>query len=503
MSAEIFVSKTLREIRVARLENGSLSEVLIERSSDRGIVGNIYKGRVVRVLPGMQAAFVDLGLEKTGYLSVSNVVDPNNIPLDDLEESSNDDEDSVPDRPLPDISKLLQEGQTLMVQVVKDPLGTKGARLTGYVSLPGRSLVFLPDTQQAGVSRRILDPEERDRLRKVIEENRPSNGGFIARTVAEGASEKSVKDDMDYLVRVWNQIRKAADKAPCPSIVYADLDLPTKILRDRVGDDVERIVVDDIDLHRQLSKFASNFLPKFKKRIELHTEKRPLFDERGIEAEIERALGKKVWLKSGGYILVEETEALTTIDVNTGRFTGRSRSLEDTILQTNLEAVREIATQIRIRNLGGIIVLDFIDMDKPQNRERVYESLLDALKTDPVRTNVLPISPLGLIEMTRKRTQESLRSRLTESCHVCDGKGHVKSRTTLAYEILREISREASASPAATSLTVYCHPKIAETFAEDERQLVEELEKNTGRRISIKIDPALHYDDYEIMARES
>lgn len=513
MGAEILINKGYRETRVARIENGQLVELHIERNRDRGIVGNIYKGRVSRVLPGMQAAFIEMGLSRTGFLYVSHILNPNKEEepeIDDnfdeenppADESSPEMSAAVPEKELPQISELIREGENVLVQVIKEPMGTKGARLTGYISIPGRFLVYLPDTKHLGVSRRIEDSDERARLKQIIEKNRPAQGGFIVRTVAEGASEKHLKDDMDYLVKLWGSIKKSADKQTHVGLVYSDLDLALKILRDRVTDDVDRIVVDDTAGFKQMTKFIQSFLPRFKKRIELHTEKSALFEHHGLETEISRAMSRKVWLKSGGYIIIDEAEALTAIDVNTGRFVGR-RNLEDTILQTNLEAVREIAYQIRMRNLGGIIVLDFIDMDRSQNRDRIYQSLLEELRKDPVRTNVLPVSGLGLIEMTRKRTQESLRHKLSAPCQYCEGRGYVKSNESIAYEILRECQREAQASADGSVLAVYCHPKIAEFFAEEERQAVEDIEKKLTRRLTIKVDPKLHLEEYEIFTKEN
>lgn len=518
MGAEILINKSLRETRVARIENGQLVELHIERNRDRGVVGNIYKGRVSRVLPGMQAAFIEMGLSRTGFLYVTHILNPDKEVA--LHSDDNFDDEAVPKagegaheedespgelaaaKELPQISELIREGEQVLVQVIKEPMGTKGARLTGYISIPGRFLVYLPDTKHLGVSRRIENPDERSRLKQIIEKNRPAQGGFIVRTVAEGASEKHVKDDMDYLVKLWGSIKKNADKQAQVGLVYSDLDLALKILRDRVTDDVDRIVVDDTSSFKQMTKFIQSFLPRFKKRIELHMEKTPLFEHHGLETEISRAMARKVWLKSGGYIVIDEAEALTAIDVNTGRFVGR-RNLEDTILQTNLEAVREIAYQIRMRNLGGIIVLDFIDMDRAQNRDRVYQSLLEELRKDPVRTNVLPVSGLGLIEMTRKRTQESLRQELSAPCQYCEGRGYVKSNETIAYEILRECQREATQSGDSSPLAVYCHPRIVTFFAEEERQAVEDLEKKLARRLTIKVDPNLHLEEYEIFSRES
>ena len=512
MGSEILINKSLRETRVARIENGQLVEIHIERSRDRGPVGNIYQGRVTRVLPGMQAAFVEIGLSRTAFLYVTNILDPEKdvVPEEpeDLAEGESDSEHADPSAEparfdeARNISELIREGETVLVQVIKEPMGTKGARLTGYVSIPGRYLVYLPDTRNVGVSKRIENSEERSRLKQIIEKNRPAQGGFIVRTVAEGASEKNLRDDMDYLVKLWGSIKKIAQKQSEPGLVYADIDLATRIVRDRVTEDVDRIMVDDLEMHKRMTKFVQAFLPRFKKRIELHTEKIPLYEHHGLETEISRAISRKVWLKSGGYIVIDETEALTSIDVNTGRFVGR-RNLEDTILQTNVEAVKEIAYQIRLRNLGGIIVLDFIDMARNQHRDRIYQSLLEELRRDPVKTNVLPVSGLGLVEMTRKRTQESLRQRLTSPCQYCDGRGYLKSRETLVYQILRECEKEALTAPDSQAVALYCHPHIAQYFTEEDRSSVEDLEKKIGLRLSIKVDPNLHFEDYEIFTRDA
>jgi ribonuclease G len=505
MNAQILINQSLRETRVARIENNELVEFFVERKKDRSFVGNIYKGRVARVLPGMQAAFVEITLPKAGFLYAGNVYDPTRDSVDP-EVASEDPEGTAPasDDSTKNISELVREGESVLVQVIKEPLGSKGARLTGYLSIPGRFLVYLPNSKHLGVSRRIEDPAERERLKKIVTKNRPTQGGFIVRTVAEGAGEKHLKDDMDYLVRSWGSIKKAAEKQKGPGLIYSELDLATRMIRDRVSEDVERILVNDLDLFKRVTKFVQNFLPRFKKRIEIHDKKTPLFDLFGIETEIARSLGRKVWLKSGGYIVIDETEALTTVDVNSGRFVG-TRNFEDTILQTNMEAVKEIAYQIRLRNLGGIIVLDFIDMEKSQHRERIYETLMTELRKDPVKTNVLPISELGLIEMTRKRTQESLRQKLMSPCSYCDGRGFVKSKETLASQIVRDCLKEAELSRGQqpSHLAIYCHPQIASFFAEEDRDAVDYLEKETGLRLVVKADPNLHLEEYEIFSKES
>ncbi len=512
MGTEILINKGLRDVRVARLENGHLAELHLEHGKERGLVGNIYKGRVTRVLPGMQAAFVDIGLARTGFLYVNKILDPNrnlsdetsNFEEDDdpLSADKDFDEDSSPETPAANISELIKEGEDILVQITKEPMGNKGARLTGYVSIPGRYLVYIPETNMIGISRRIEDPDERNRLRELVEKNKPKNGGIIVRTVAEGASDKNLKDDLDYLLKVWGSIKKNFEKQNKPGLVYADFDLALKIIRDRVSDDVDRIIVDDGELLKKLNKFIQSFLPRFKKRVELFQQPGGLFDHFGIESDINRAISKKVWLKSGGYIIIDETEAMTTIDVNTGRFVGK-RNLEETIFQTNMEAVKEIAYQIRLRNIGGLIVLDFIDMEKENNRERIYTVLCEELSKDPVRTNVLPVSSFGLIEMTRKRSQESLRKKLTSSCKYCEGKGYVKSLRTIAYEILRECEREALQDSSAQGLAVYCHPSVSEFLTDEEKPAIDELEQKIKRRVTIKIDNNLHLEEYEIFSKDS
>lgn len=514
MPAQILISQSFRETRVARLENDELVEFFVERHKESSHVGNIYKGKINRVLPGMQAAFVDIGLERAGFLYAGNVFDKEreaansaeeDRSLDDPEIEAEELESKTPNRPSYEprnISELVHEGQSLLVQVVKDPMGTKGARLSGNLSIPGRFLVYLPDSSHLGISRRIESTEERDRLKEIVEKNRPKQGGFIIRTVAEGAREKHIKDDLDYLVRSWGSIKKAADKTKKNGAVFSDLNLATKFIRDRVTDDVEKIIVDNLDLYKSVNKFIQSFLPRFKKRIEVYSKDVPIFEEYGIESEISRALQRKVWLKSGGYIIIDETEALTTIDVNSGRFVG-GRNLEDTILQTNLEAVKEIAYQIRLRNLGGIIVVDFIDMNKSVNRERIYSMFADELEKDPVKSNILPLSELGLIEMTRKRTQESLRKKLMAPCSNCDGRGSIKSNETLAAQLIRDCLKEANLDTTKHSLVVYCHPTLAGYFAEEDREAVDYIEQETHRELMIKADPNLHLEDYEIFCKET
>ncbi len=513
MASELLVSFSLGETRVAKLENGELVEYNVEREEERNIVGNIYVGRIARVLPGMQACFVDIGLSRTGFLHVSNILDPDaqveTIEEEDLEDDTTETElsaETAIEKYVPvekDISKLVREGDSILVQVLKAPMGTKGPRLSGVISIPGRFLVYLPHSNHIGVSRRIENADERSRLKNIVEKTLPKQGGVIVRTVAEGASEKNIKDDFDYLIKLWGSVKKKHQKNTKPGAIYTDLDLSLKILRDRVTEDVDRIVVDATDLYKPMQKFIQSFLPRFKKRVELHTGIMPLFATFGIDTILTRLMSRKVWLKSGGYIIIDENEALTAIDVNTGRYVGK-RNLEDTILQTNLEAVKEIAYQIRLRNLGGIIVLDFIDMDKIQNRDKVYQTFLEEMTKDPVKTHVLPISSLGLIEMTRKRTQESLKSKLSSPCRHCEGRGYVRSPTTIVHEIYRASVLEAKNSVESSGvLTIYCSPHIAAWISDPAKSTLDILEKEISLKVSVKIDTNLHDEDFEIFTQNS
>src|SRR5262245_27376043 len=450
------------ETRVALIENGLLAELYIERRRERGIVGNIYKGRVKRVLPGMQAAFVDIGVDKAAFLYVADV---RGAPEDFKSLFMDSDEDAKEDhkareRRAARIEDLVKEGQEIMIQVAKGPIGTKVARSTAYVSLPGRNLVFMPTVNHVGISRRIGTEKERKRLRAIIESMRPEGAGFIVRTVAEGVSEKDLRADMDFLIKVWNSILKRNDTQRAPSLLYNDLDLLLRTVRDMLTAEVDKLIVDHKPEYERILKFVQAFMPDFVSKIELYTGREPIFDGYGIEVEIDRALERKVWLKSGGYLIIDQGEALTAVDVNTGKFVGK-KNLEETITKNNLEACREVADQLRLRNIGGIIVVDFIDMDKEANREKVWKAFNEALAKDRSRSNVTKISELGLVEMTRKRTRESLARKLTEPCSYCEGKGYLKSKATICYEILRELRRNGAGIPD-DSIVVACHPEIAE-----------------------------------------
>jgi ribonuclease G len=489
------------ETRVAYVEKGQLVELYIERRRERGIVGNIYKGRVKRVLPGMQAAFVDIGEDKAAFLYVADV---RGAPEDFKSLFSDSDEPADvkggKNHHNARIEDVVKEGQAILVQVAKAPIGTKGARSTAYVSLPGRNLVFMPTVDHVGISRRITSDKERKRLRGIIDSMRPPGAGFIVRTVAENVSEKELRADMEFLIKLWNSIGKKNETAKAPALLYNDLDLLLRTVRDLFTPEVDKLIVDNKSEYERLLKFVGAFMPDFGGKIELYDGREPIFDGYGIETEIERALERKVSLRSGGSLVIDQGEALTAIDVNTGKFVGK-KSLEETITKTNLEACKEVADQLRLRNIGGMIIVDFIDMDRESNREKVMRSFEEALKHDKAKANVTKISELGLVEMTRKRTRESLGRMLTEPCPYCEGKGYVKSKTTVCYEILRHLRREGH-SYREDSIIVTCNPEIADLLVTVEQQYIEELEKRLQKKIQIQPKKRLHLEKFEIQGRE-
>jgi ribonuclease G len=490
------------ETRVALIEKGQLSELYIERRRERGIVGNIYKGRVKRVLPGMQAAFVDIGVEKAAFLYVADVrgapEDFKSLFLDSDDEAKDD--HKARERRSVRIEDLVKEGQEIMIQVAKGPIGTKGARSTAYVSLPGRNLVFMPTVNHVGISRRIGTDKERKRLRGIIESMRPEGAGFIVRTVAEGVSEKELQADMEFLIKLWNSILAKQKTVKAPAVLYSDLDLLLRTVRDLFTPQVDRLIVDNKSEYERLLKFVGAFMPHFGGKIELYDGREPIFDGYGIESEIDRALERKVGLRSGGSLIIDQGEALTAIDVNTGKFVGK-KSLEETITKTNLEACKEVADQLRLRNIGGMIIVDFIDMDKEQNREKVMRAFEEALKNDKAKANVTKISELGLVEMTRKRTRESLGRMLTEPCPYCEGKGYIKSKTTVCYEILRLLRRDGN-SYREDGIQVTCNPEIADLLINAEAQYVEQLEKRLQKKILIQPKKRFHLEKFEIIGRD-
>ncbi len=507
MSSEILINTTSYEIRIALVENGQLAQFHLQRPTEKGLVGNIYRGRVVRVLPGMQAAFIDIGLERTGFLYVDDVYIPN-TELDDrfmshtnpcgkLEFASSAPDIDTTRTPGRSIDDLLKEGQEITVQVGKDPIGTKGARLTCHITLPCRNLVFMPLTDHIGISRKIENDEVRNDLKKRIELLRPAGTGFIVRTVAEHATVEELEGDMEFLMLLWDEILDISEKTTdTPTMIYEDLDITFRSVRDLFTEEVRSLIVDESKTYQKLLRFVKTFAPKLQDRIVHYQGESPLFEAHGIDIEINRALEKKVWLRSGGYIIVETTEALTVIDVNTGRFVGKN-DLEETIFKTNMEAAKEIAYQLRLRNIGGIIIIDFIDMDDEQHREELFTSFKEAVKKDKSRINILKLSEFGLVQMTRKRNCENLTQMMCEPCHYCAGEGFLKSRRTICYEIFRKISRRAKRYNGST-ITVTVHPRVAEMLLKEEEQVTNELERDIGKRLSIIPSKKLHIEKYDI-----
>lgn len=488
MTVELLINITPSETRVAQIENGMLQELHLERQSTVGIVGNIYLGKVSRVLPGMQAAFVDIGMEKAAFLHASDIVTYDHE-KDQITPKSN---------AVRDIVDLVREGQKIIVQVVKDPLGTKGARLTTDITLPSRYLVFMPDTKHVGVSQRIESDVERQRLKSIVENHyEEGEGGFIVRTAAEGAGEKELAQDAVFLKKLWNKIIKKKKKTRNQDVLYEDLSLAFRIIRDFIAEELERVRIDSKLTFGQLTAFTEEFSPELTSKLEYYPGERPIFDMFGVELEIKRALDKKVELKSGGYLVIDQTEAMTTIDVNTGGFVGH-RSLEDTIFNTNSEATQAIARQLRLRNLGGIIIIDFIDMLSKDHQKRVLHSLEIALSKDRAKNNVNGFSALGLVEMTRKRTRESLEHVLCSECEVCNGRGYVKSVETICAELLREIVRVNRAYDA-DKFIVYASTAVAESLESDEFHNLAELEVFIGKQIKVKTESLYNQDQFDVV----
>ena len=496
---DIYINHTPQETRIAIVEDGSLAEFLVERRQERGIAGNMYKGKVSRVLPGMQAAFVEIGMDKAAFLHVSDFSTSSEIGAYTAAENEiivEPPKPAHPSRRLP-IEKQLTHGQEILVQVAKDPLGTKGARITSHVSLPGRYLVFMPNVSHVGISRRIEDDKERKRLKEIALSMSTEEGGFILRTASEGRSKREIQRDLAFLTKLWRGIKKKAETAPAPSLIHQDIDLVTRTIRDFFTTETHQVYVDQVKEYRRILEFVSHFMPRLKSKVTLYTDPEPIMDHFGVEAQVTKALESKVWLRSGGYLVIGRTEALTAIDVNTGRFVGR-RNQEETIFRTNLEAAEEVVHQLRLRNIGGIIVIDFIDMEKEGNRKRVYETLKEAIKKDKARTNILKISELGLVEMTRQRTRESLENMLLAPCTYCDGHGRVKSNVTVAYEILRAIKKEKTQMQDGKRIVVRLHPDIANFLYDDENQSLDYLEREINHKIILKAAERLRHDQYEI-----
>jgi len=483
MSEEILINVTPPETRVAVIENGVLQEVIIERASRRGLVGNIYKGRIARVLPGMQAAFVDVGLERAAFLHASDIADADG----NSERNAN-------------ITDLVREGGEVVVQVVKDPLGTKGARLTTYISIPSRHLVFMPSLDNAGISQKIESEEERQRLRDVLTglmEESDGPGGFIARTAAEGVSKEMLHADMLYLTRIWHSIQERVDAAGVSELIHEDLPLARRAIRDMVGEDIEKVRIDSRATWSKAKNFADKFIPEISPRIEYYPGERPIFDLYGVEDEIQKALQCKVDLKSGGHLVIDQTEAMTTIDVNTGAFVGH-RNLEETIFKTNLEAAQAICRQLRLRNLGGIIIIDFIDMLDEEHKRQVIRALEKALAHDHTKTAITEVSTLGLVEMTRKRTRESLGHVLCEPCSCCGGRGTLKTAETTCYEIFREILRE-SRQFDVESLLVLASQEVVDHLLDEESTNLAELGSFIGKTIRLQVEALYTQEHYDVV----
>jgi ribonuclease G len=489
---EILVNVSPREVRAALVENGVLQEIFLERANRRGLISNIYKGRVSRVLPGMQAAFVDIGLERTAFLHASDIVHPAVAENGKLDESPEDDR-------TPDIQALVSEGGEILVQVLKDPLGTKGARLTTFITIPSRYLVYMPKGRGVGISARIEDEAERLRLREAatLFTRSDETGGYIVRTAAEGATPDALRADMMFLQKLWAVLGEKAAVTRPGNLVYEDLPLAVRVMRDVVSSGVDKVSVDHADTHQRMLEFARTFMPDMAERIQLYDGERPIFDLYGIEEEIQKSLDRKVPLKSGGYLIFDQTESMTTIDVNTGAYVGH-RTLEETIFRTNLEAAVAIARQLRLRNLGGIIIVDFIDMQEEEHRKQVLQALEKSLASDHAKNHISSVSPLGLVEMTRKRTRESLEHMLCMACPTCEGRGFVKTPETVCYEIFREILRQARQFEF-QELMVLAHQDVIERLLDEESAALAELEVHKRKPIRLQTEALYNQDQYDVV----
>jgi ribonuclease G len=552
MNKEMIISSGAHDTRVAILEDDQVVEIFIERENQRGVVGNIYKGRVSKVLPGMQSSFVDIGLERDAFLYVSEVVntlaefeklagddddeDDRSQKTEDRSQKTEDrsqksedrsventeagevsaaapakvperrgrDRDREKDQPQARIEDLLKEGQEVLVQVVKEPLGTKGARLTSHVTMPGRFLVFMPTVDHVGVSRKIESRDERARLRGIVKQFREQHGftgGVIIRTAAAGRSEADIVSDLAYFHEIWTSVRQKMETRRPPAVLFQEQSLVTKLLRDMLTDDYSAIRLDDEAEYRRVTQLVERIMPALLPRVKLYTKEYPIFDEYGIQAEIDKALRPKVWLKSGGYLVINQTEALVAIDVNTGRYVGKKSSgrLEDTIVKTNLEAVKEIVRQIRLRDLGGIIVLDLIDMEEKKNRQKVFQEVEKELRKDRSPSKALQVSDFGLVIVTRKRVKQSLERQLTEPCPYCSGSGSIKSSATICYEILTEL-KKISGDLDGQGVLLRVNPDIARALKEEESAVLRELQHLLGRPVTIRPDAHLHHEQFDVMA---
>jgi ribonuclease G len=514
MQKEMIISAGGHETMVAILEEDLVTEIFVERERHRGVVGNIYKGRVSKVLPGMQCAFIDIGLERDGFLYVADVINT----IEEFDRLDSDDEDDGAaktsggrgrdrdrDRnaPQPKIEELLKEGQEIVVQVAKEPLGTKGARLTSHASLAGRFLVFMPTVDHVGVSRKIESRDERNRLRGIVKKFREEHGfggGVIIRTAAGGRPEADILSDLDYFNGIWKETRHKFESSRAPAVIYREQSLVAKLLRDLLTEEFLAIRIDNPQEHRHVMELIARIMPNLASRVKLYTKDYPIFEEYGVQAEIDKALKSKVWLKSGGSIVINQTEALVAIDVNTGRYVGkRTGRLEDTIVKTNLEAVKEIVRQIRLRDLGGIIVLDFIDMEERKNRQKVFQAVELEVKKDRSPSKMLQVSDFGLVILTRKRVKQSLERVLTEPCPYCTGTGTIKSSSTICYEILAEV-KKIGADLNGGGVILRVNPEIARALKEEERAVMADLKNALGKDVVIKPDTHLHHEQFDLMS---
>jgi ribonuclease G len=516
MTKEMIVSSNGHETRVAILEDDQLAEIFVERERNRGVVGNVYKGRVSKVLPGMQSSFIDIGLERDGFLYVSDVItnldefdsgDDETEPRtkgDGEKDRGEKDRDREERQPDAKIEELLKEGQDVVVQVAKEPLGTKGARLTGHVTLPGRFLVFMPTVDHIGISRKIATRDERARLRGIVREFREQHnfgGGVIIRTAAEGRTKEDILADLHYFHKIWVDMRQKSEGRRAPAVVYQEPSLVNKLLRDLLTDDYTAIRIDDPREYERIVEFIGRIMPSLSSRVKLYDKDYPIFEEYGVQAELDKALRSKVWLKSGGSIVINQTEALVAIDVNTGRYVGKKTAgrLEDTIIKTNLEAAKEIVRQIRLRDLGGIIVCDFIDMEEKKNRQKVFQAVEQELRKDRAPSKALQVSDFGLVIVTRKRVKQSLERVLTEPCPYCSGAGTIKSSATVCYEILTEM-RKLGPDLDGPGVLLRVNPDIARALKEEERGVLKDLKALLGRDVIVKPDVHLHHEQFDVMS---
>jgi len=486
MKEEILINVTPQESRAAILENGMLQELFIERASSRGLVGNIYRGKVIRVLPGMQAAFINIGRERSAFLHAAEI-----LPIAEEEPI---DQSKIQ---TPGINDLLHDGETITVQVIKDELGSKGARLTTHLTIPSRYLVLMPDNQHIGISQRIENEDERARLKEVLGGNEKNTAGYIVRTAAEGASKDELLRDSEFLLKLWERIKLKIQQVKAPSIVHEDLDLALRFVRDLVPTDVEKIRIDSDTVHQRLLDFLDDFIPSLSPCVEMYCGERPLFDMFNVEDDIEKSLHSKVQLKSGGYLIIEQTEAMVTIDVNTGAFVGY-RNLEDTIFKTNLEAASSLARQLRLRNLGGMIIIDFIDMKEEEHKRQVLRTLEKALDKDRTKTHISEVSTLGLVQMTRKRNRESLEHILCETCPTCDSRGSIKTAQTICYEILRELHRSAKAYDAKKYL-VLASQEVVDRMLDEETNHLAELETIISKPVRFQAEPLYTQEQFDVV----